>query len=145
MIIKTKIQFRMYVATVAMTLVLGWLSGSISLASWEPDVCEMECCIAEGHCCCPTRHAYVKGREPKPGEVRLETKTELGASCPAKCASSTTTARNHSSRAMHAPPLLLNTLTVRLPRWWDRMPLVYSFAAEPSSPRAPPICSKLAA
>jgi hypothetical protein len=88
MTIKRKIRFRLRVAIATLTLVLGWASVPLSLAAWEPDVCEMECCIAEGHCCCATRRAYVKGKEPKPGEVSLTTESTLTNPCPAGCAAS---------------------------------------------------------
>ena len=138
MIIKPTIRLRLRAAVVALILALGWLSVPVSLAAWEPDVCEMECCIAEGHCCCATRHAYVKGHEPKPGEVNISTESGWTAPCPAGCASSTITARNHLPPVTQTPPPLVETATVALPRCRDQIPTIHSLIARPSSPRAPP-------
>src|SRR5262245_15572261 len=102
MTIKLKTWLTLRAAVAAVALALGWLSVPLSLASWEPDVCEMECCIAEGHCCCATRRAYVKGHEPKPGEVSISIETSLTHPCPAGCATSGISSKNNSARATHA-------------------------------------------
>src|ERR687888_1251558 len=94
MIVKLKIWPRLRVAVAALALTLGWISVPLSLAAWEPDVCEMECCIAAGHCCCATRHPYVKGHEPKPGDISITVETALTGLCPAGCAASEISAKN---------------------------------------------------
>lgn len=140
MTIKLKTWLRLRAGVVVLALALGWLSVPISLSSLEPDVCEMECCIAEGHCCCAERRAYVKGQEPKPGEVSLTTKTTFTNPCPAGCASSGISAQSKLPRATHAKAPLV-TLAPIPPRLdWDRFLIDYQFAAQPSSPRAPPAC-----
>jgi hypothetical protein len=100
----------------------------------------MECCIAEGHCCCATPRAYVKGQEPKPGEVSLNIETSLTNTCPASCAASGISAQNKLPRATHAhaPVTAITNLPVQLYR--DRFLLNHQFTAQPSSPRAPPAC-----
>ncbi|HKX33082.1 MAG TPA: hypothetical protein VJ302_35705 [Blastocatellia bacterium] len=138
MTIDPKTRLRLRAAAIMLLLALGWLSAPASLAAWEPDVCEMECCIAEGHCCCATRHAYVKGREPKPGEINLGTESSLSVPCPAVCASSTITARNHLPPVTHTPPPLVEIATIALPHCRDQIPAIHSLIARPSSPRAPP-------
>jgi hypothetical protein len=145
MTIKLKIWFRLRVAVVTLALALGWLSVPLSLITWEPDVCEMECCIAEGHCCCATRHAYVKGHEPKPDDVSLNIETTLTVPCPAGCAASTISAQNCLSRAAPAPAPLVAPTSIPLQRCRDRFLLDHQFAAQPSSPRAPPACDGLIA
>jgi hypothetical protein len=145
MIVKLKIRFRLYVAMATLTLALGWVSVPLSLAAWEPDVCEMECCIAEGHCCCATRHAYVKGREPKPGEFAFNTGAGLAIPCPASCAASRISSQNHLPRATQTPAPLVTFASIALPPRWNRVPLNRQFAAQPSSPRAPPACNGLIA
>lgn len=140
MTVNLKIRFRLHVAMATLTLVLGWVSVPLSLAAREPDVCEMECCIAEGHCCCAMRRAYVKGKEPKPGEVALTTETTLTNPCPASCAASGNSSQNYLPRATPAPTPLVTLASISLLRCGDRFPLVRQFAAQPSSPRAPPAC-----
>jgi len=138
MTVKLKIRFRLHVAMATLTLALGWISVPLSLAAREPDVCEMECCIAEGHCCCAAPHDYVKGREPKPGEFAFTTETGLNVPCPAGCVASRISSQNYLPRATHASAQLVTFASIALPRCWDRFPLNRQFAAQPSSPRAPP-------
>jgi hypothetical protein len=135
---KLKIWFRLRAAVAVLALALGWFSVPLSLASWEPDVCEMECCIAVGHCCCATRHAYVKGREPKPGDVSLSIERTLTDPCPAGCAASGTYAKNKLLRAAHAQAPLMTLASVPLEDYLGRFLPDHQFAAQPSSPRAPP-------
>jgi hypothetical protein len=47
----------------ALALLIAALSPALSLLASEPDVCEMACCMAEGHCCCAARKPWVKGRK----------------------------------------------------------------------------------
>src|SRR5215475_10159244 len=136
MISNIKIRLRFHVAVAALALALGWISAPLSLVFWEPDVCEMECCIAKGHCCCATRRAYVKGHEPKPGDISLTIETTLTNRCPAGCAASGISAKNNLTRAEHAP--LVTPTSAPLPHCWDRFQLDHQFSAQPSSPRAPP-------
>jgi hypothetical protein len=145
MTIKLKIRFRLRVAAAALALALGWISTPLSLASWESDVCEMECCIAEGHCCCATQRAYVKGREPKPGDVSISLETPLTNPCPAGCPASGISAQNKLPRSAHTNALVttLGYISVKLYR--DRFLLDHQFVAQPSSPRAPPASDRLIA
>ncbi|HKX32700.1 MAG TPA: hypothetical protein VJ302_33750 [Blastocatellia bacterium] len=138
MTINSKKRFRLHGAAVALALIVGWLSAPLSLIAWEPDVCEMECCIAEGHCCCATHHAYVKGREPKPGPVTMTRETGLIAPCPAGRTGATTTARNCLPQATPAVSPLIEITTITFSLHRHRVPLDCSFQAQPSSPRAPP-------
>jgi hypothetical protein len=145
MTIKRKTWLRLRAAVAALALALGLLSAPLSLAFWEPDVCEMECCIAEGHCCCATRHAYVKGHEPKPGDVSLTIETTLTNRCPVGCASSGISAQNNLPRAAHAQAPLTTLTHIPLSLYRDRFLFGRQFAARPSSPRAPPACNWLIA
>jgi hypothetical protein len=140
MTIKLKTWLRLRAGVAALALALGWLSAPLSLAFWEPDVCEMECCIAEGHCCCATRHAYVKGHEPKPGDVSVNVETTLTNPCPAGCAASGISAQNNLPRGAHAqaPLISFTNIPPRLHR--DRFLFDHQLATQPSSPRAPPAC-----
>ena len=134
--------FRLRVAATALTLALSWISAPLTLASWEPDVCEMECCIAEGHCCCAARHAYVKGREPKPGDVSLTIETTLINRCPAACAASGISAKKNLLRAAHAQEPFVTPASIKLIHYRGPFLIDYQFAAQPSSPRAPPACDR---
>jgi hypothetical protein len=141
--LKTWLRLRAGVATLA--LALGWLSAPLSLAFWEPDVCEMECCIAEGHCCCATRHAYVKGHEPKPGDVSLTIETTLTNRCPVGCAASGISVQNNMPRAAQAQAPLTTLAYFQPQLYRDRYLFRRQFDAQPSSPRAPPACDGLIA
>jgi hypothetical protein len=140
MTIKLKTWLGLRAAVAALALALGWLSAPLSLAFQEPDVCEMACCIAAGHCCCAKRHAYVKGHEPKPGDVSVNAEMALTNPCPAGCASSGVSANNNLLRAApaQAPLVTLASIPPQLRR--DRFLIDLLFAARPSSPRAPPAC-----
>jgi hypothetical protein len=62
----------------ALALLVTGLSPAISLSASEPEFCEMECCIADGHCCCDARKPWVKGQNPgdrpiiEPVEIRSQ-------------------------------------------------------------------------
>jgi hypothetical protein len=140
MIVKQKIWFRLRVAVAALAVALGWISVPLSLAALEPNVCEMECCIAEGHCCCATRRPYVKGHEPKPGDVSITIEPALTDPCPAGCAASGISAKNNLVRAAHAQALLVTLAFILQERYRSPFLLDHQFAAQPSSPRAPPAC-----
>jgi hypothetical protein len=145
MTIKLKAWLRLRAAIAALALALGWLSAPLSLALWEPDVCEMECCIAAGHCCCATRHAYVKGHEPKPGDVSVNVETTLTNPCLAGCAASGISAKNNLLRAAPARAPLVKLTPIPPSLYRDRFLFDHQFAAQPSSPRAPPACYGLIA
>jgi hypothetical protein len=145
MTIKLKNWLRVRAAVAALALAIGWVSMPLSLAFWEPDVCEMECCIATGHCCCATRHAYVKGHEPKPGDVSVNVETTLTSPCPAGCAASGISAQNNLPRAAHAQAPLTTLTNIPPSLYRDRFLFGRQFTAQPSSPRAPPACYGLTA
>ena len=138
MTIKLTIMLRLRAVAVALALAISWLSAPLSLGFWEPDVCEMECCIVEGHCCCAPRHAYVKGREPKPGDLSLSIETRLTNRCPAGCAASGTTARNKLPRAAQSQVPFATITYVPSPLYQDQFLFDHQFVAQPTSPRAPP-------
>jgi hypothetical protein len=142
---KRKTWLRVRAAVAALALALGWLSAPLSLASWEPDVCEMECCIAAGHCCCATRHAYVKGHEPKPGDVSVSVETTLISPCPAGCAASGVSAQNNLQRAAHAQAPITTPTQIPPSLYRDRFLFDHQFESQSSSPRAPPACYGLIA
>lgn len=65
-------------------LLIGLLSAPITLAFDSPDICSMDCCVVEGHCCCNPGHAAVKGQTPdQQDKVEL---AEVSAPCPEGCA-----------------------------------------------------------
>src|ERR1700754_3624863 len=74
-------------ATAAMfALLLGWLAPVAPVVAREPGFCSMECCVAEGHCCCATRKPFVKGQVPGADGHPVISENELKASCPLRCA-----------------------------------------------------------
>jgi len=139
MIVKQrKIWIRLRAAVAVLALALGWISAPISLATIDPDVCEMECCIAKGHCCCATRHPYVKGHEPKPGDISITVATSSNDLCPADCAASGISAKNKIFRAAHTPALVVTPASVSPASYRSPFLLDHQYTAQPSSPRAPP-------
>jgi hypothetical protein len=42
---------------------LGWSALPAAMWAQEPDTCSMECCVAEGHCCCATAKPFVEGHD----------------------------------------------------------------------------------
>jgi hypothetical protein len=77
---------RLCMTAVVCALLLSWFSPVLSSAADEPDVCSMECCVAEGHCCCASRKPFVKGHLPGADGRPVITEKELTASCPPRCA-----------------------------------------------------------
>jgi hypothetical protein len=139
MVVKqNKIWLGLRAAVALLALALGWISTPISLATIEPDVCEMECCIAEGHCCCATRRPYVKGHEPKPGEVSITVEMASIGHCPAGCAASGISAKNKLLRTAHAQAPLVTLASVPPEPYQSPFLLDHQYTAQPSSPRAPP-------
>jgi hypothetical protein len=138
MIVKLKIWLRLRAAIALLALALGWIAVPLSLAASEPDVCEMECCIAEGHCCCAARRPYVKGHEPKPGDVSITVETGLTKTCPAGCAASSFSAKTKLLRTVQAQAPLVMVASISPEPYGNPFLLDHQFAAQPSTPRAPP-------
>jgi hypothetical protein len=57
----------------AMLLLFSALAMPVSLASSETEFCSMECCVAEGHCCCAARKPWVEGQKPDGRPVIAQT------------------------------------------------------------------------
>jgi hypothetical protein len=142
MTIKLKNWIRFQVAASMLMLFLGWIAVPLSLASIEPLVCEMECCIAEGHCCCAARRPYVKGHEPKPGVVSLTVESILTDSCPAGCVASGISVKNNLLRVTQAQAPLVTLESISREHYQSPFLLDHQFADQPSSPRAPPNCDR---
>lgn len=140
MTIKLKSWLRLRAAVAVLALAASWISTPLSLATIEPDVCEMECCIAEGHCCCTVRRPYVKGNEPKPGDISITVETALTDPCTAGCVASGISAKNKLLRAAQAQAPLVTLASIPLELYQSPSLLDHQFIAQPSSPRAPPAC-----
>src|SRR5262249_35594319 len=50
-------------ASALLIFLLGWSALPAAMLAVEPDVCSMECCVAEGHCCCAARKPFVEGHD----------------------------------------------------------------------------------
>jgi hypothetical protein len=140
----SKFHLRMQVIATALALAISWLSAPLSMAAMEPDVCEMECCVAEGHCCCAARRPFVKGHEPKPGQISWTVESSMTAPCPASCSGATSSPLNLSPRLIdaHTPLVVLGYLP--LAHAPDPTEIPHVDNAQPSSPRAPPAVARLA-
>ena len=120
-----------------LALLLGWLAPVVSLASSEPDVCSMSCCVAAGHCCCTPRHVRVVGQvSDDRGEVGSP---DISSPCPQGCPATSALSQIFPREAEHAPthdfalpdpPIPSSELFVRAHQ---------SPHLQGSSPRAPPV------
>ncbi|MEP7337930.1 MAG: hypothetical protein ABI977_09310, partial [Acidobacteriota bacterium] len=50
-------------ASALLIFLLGWSALPAVMLAQEPDTCWMECCVAEGHCCCATAKPFVEGHD----------------------------------------------------------------------------------
>jgi hypothetical protein len=62
--VRKRIFTRLQASAVIFALMLGWLSPVAPLMANEPDFCSMECCVAEGHCCCADANHLSKDASP---------------------------------------------------------------------------------
>lgn len=67
-------------AGMLLVFMLSWVAAPASLLAQQPDVCSMECCVAEGHCCCAAPKLWVEGQDH--GGIREIGTTEIESSCP---------------------------------------------------------------
>ena len=120
----------------ALALLTTSLSPALSLAaSADLDVCAMECCVAEGHCCCAARKPWVKGHKPddRPVVVPVEIRSQSG--CPYTPPSSSSFLPRESARTT-----ALDFDLARHPVLAYRSPLRahHSIWSTSTPPRAPP-------
>jgi hypothetical protein len=124
----------------AFTFLLGASLAPVALASQvNQEVCQMACCVSEGHCCCKPAKPAVKGQKRDRGETQF-VNVELSKPCSEDCAASRAAAnlfprafvqpansqfKVTGAAAIHAPPAFRHCATVDLVS---------------ASPRAPPSC-----
>ena len=130
---------RLRVTAAVITLLLGWLAPTLPLAASEPDVCAMECCVAEGHCCCAARKHFVKGHVPGADGQPVFSEKELTASCQPQCAQPAS--GFHHLQFSKAPIVkyagevdLAQSIYARTPRFARD-----ALADDHAAPRAPPV------
>ncbi|MBP6820429.1 MAG: hypothetical protein KA368_02745 [Acidobacteria bacterium] len=59
---------------------LSWAAAPVALLVQQPDTCSMECCVAEGHCCCAAPKLWVEGQDhSNVGEIE---QNRIDSSCP---------------------------------------------------------------
>jgi hypothetical protein len=126
-------------AAAAFALLLGWLGPSLSLAASESEVCVMECCVAEGHCCCSARKPFVKGRAPGEDGQPVISENELRASCPPRCVQPAYGSHHlkfHKAAVVKysAEADVSQSIYRRTPRFARG-----ALADDPAAPRAPPV------
>jgi hypothetical protein len=119
----------------ATLLLLSALATPVSLASSESEFCSMECCVAEGHCCCAARKLWVEGQ--KPDGVPTLAQTQIISKCPYSCAPSSKPA--HNLRVIERPVAHDHTLAETPPTSYCDPTLIHNSSWLASiSPRAPP-------
>src|SRR5262245_29992207 len=70
------------VVFLALSLLFSALSPVLALSASEQDVCEMACCMAEGHCCCAARKPWVKGQKPDGRPILEQDEIAAPSGCP---------------------------------------------------------------
>jgi hypothetical protein len=118
-----------------MLLLFSALAAPVSLASSEPEFCSMECCVAEGHCCCAARKPWVEGQKPDGNPI--VTQTQISSKCSYSCAPSSKP--NHNLRVIERPVAHNHTPAETPPvSYCDPTPIHNSSWFASISPRAPP-------
>jgi hypothetical protein len=119
----------------AMLLLFSALATPVSLTSSETEFCSMECCVAEGHCCCAARKPWVEGQQPDGRPVIAQ--TQIFSQCPYLCAPSSIT--SHNLRVVERPVAHARAPAAKPPASdCDSTPIQNSSWFVPISPRAPP-------
>jgi hypothetical protein len=120
-------------ACASLALLISWLAVPVALAI-EPAT--MTCYVKRGHCCCTSRHAFVKG-SPIDSHEKFDSVGGTSAPCPERCTAPEPT--------RYSPRVGIQTIASRLD--WTASVKHHSTSAvgghnspssEPSTPRAPP-------
>ena len=100
-IARHKRNIRLRAVEAVLALLLGSLAPVLSLASSEPDVCSMSCCVAARHCCCTPRHVRVAGQVADDrGEVGSP---DISSPCPQGCPATSAISQIFPREAEHTP------------------------------------------
>jgi hypothetical protein len=119
----------------AMLLLFNGLAAMTTLVSSESEFCSMECCVAEGHCCCAERKPWVAGQ--KTDGVPIVAPNQISSKCPYSCASSSKP--NHGLRIIARPAARGHALAKKIPASYGvSTPIHNSEWFALNSPRAPP-------
>ncbi|MDQ3009154.1 MAG: hypothetical protein M3X11_00400 [Acidobacteriota bacterium] len=123
-------------AIALLLLLLGWVATPVSLLAQERDTCAMECCMAEGHCCCATAKPFVEGQDYS--GVHEIGQPEIGSSCPGLAtlpSDAKALSRQATPAAAHLPA---SEEPVRIIRRSEES-FYSSLRFSPDSSRAPPL------
>ena len=114
---------------------MSWSVVPIALVVEQTDVCSMECCVAEGHCCCAAKKLWVEGQDH--GGIREIGTAELETACPCPVTppSSVKTLSRQTVRVFSHD---LMSESARQPILLNPPSLYDSLRFTPKSPRAPP-------
>jgi hypothetical protein len=119
----------------AMLLLFNGLAAPVSLAASEPEFCSMECCVAEGHCCCAARKPWVMGQ--KTDGVPKIAPSQISSKCQYSCASSSKP--SHSLRMIARPVARDQAFAKKIPASHGASTPIHNSACFAlDSPRAPP-------
>jgi hypothetical protein len=76
-------KINMRVASAVLVFLLSWLAAPTAMWAQPLDYCSMECCVAEGQCCCASQKLWVEGQDYSGvGEIG-QTAVESSCPCPA--------------------------------------------------------------
>lgn len=120
----------------ALLLLFGCIASPLALALTPVDVCTMECCIEEGHCCCSPHHTYVEGQLPDGRDAFNN--SVLSTPCPSKCATTMTQSPSAIRHIEFTQARFIEFSFSALPIRRTVFLKTNPFALRESPPRAPP-------
>ena len=139
MVIRASRFARLRALCAALGLLLGALAAPVALASNAADVCAMDCCVAEGHCCCNPRRAHVEG-ETTSDKPSL-TEAEVSTACPEGCTLPSASANLIARAALRATAYHIHFIKAAVVGCTAILPRHSAVQVAASTPRAPPVHS----
>jgi len=127
---------RLYGLLATLFLLPGWFGAPVSLYARPSDVCAMPCCVQQGHCCCRTRHARVKGH-PFTDKEEINSRAFL-TSCPQGCNNNSFSSESVSIGSTKTLPSKINLVHPVRSCFRNQIFFTGLLWASRSSGRAPP-------
>lgn len=143
--IKIKTWYKLYIASTVLMVMLASIAVPLSLAIQDPNVCEMACCVAQERCCCSARRAYVRGHEPGPDDLAIDSGISLANACPGRTSDTVFFSLNGFLHGLNSQTLLVMFTPILHQNYRDQFLTYNRVASQPSSPRAPPFIHAITA
>jgi len=117
-------------------LAIGWASAPLALALEPSNSCSMDCCVAEGHCCCNPRKPSVEG-QPFDESDHIDN-VRISADCPQGCTTPLYSSKLQKREANRAALQFIEFSSPLIIRPEESIHKPEPLWSRPSSPRAPP-------